>query len=134
MRDSIAAYILSPWLSQYNCLHIVNLFVITIYYDDISYLMSSSFYSIPSVSSVLVQCIALHHTYANKRVLILVICFTYLVSISHNVLFQITCVHSLPEWNSSLFYPLTVSLESVSIEVSSHVFKTRLLVSSQIVN
>ena len=77
--------------------HIVNPFVLAIYYDTISYVMSSSFYGILSVSSVVVQFIASHHTYAHKPVLILVICFTYLVSISHTVLFHITCVYSLPE-------------------------------------
>ena len=96
--------------------------------------MSSSFYSILSVSSVVAQFLALHHTYAHKPVLILVICFTYLVSISHTVLFHITCVYSLPEQDSSLLYPVTVTLESASIEGSSHVYETRLLVSSQIVN
>ena len=134
MRESIAAYILSPLLSQYYFLHIVNLFVLSISYDAIPYLMSSSFYSILSVSSVVVQVTALHDTYAHKPVLILVICFTYLVSISHTVLCHITCVHSLPEWDSTLLYPLTVSLESGSIEGSSHVYKTRLPASSQIVN
>ena len=97
MRESIAAYILFPLLSQYYCLHIVNLFVIPIYYDAILYLMSSSFYSILSVSSVVAQFIALHYTYAHKPVLILVMCLTYLVSISHTVLFHITCIYSLPE-------------------------------------
>ena len=92
-----AAYILSPVLSQYHYLHIVNLFLIPIYYDAIPYHMSSSFDSILSVSSVVEQLIALHHTYAPKPVLILVICFTYLVAISHSVLLYITCVYSLPE-------------------------------------
>ena len=68
MRESIAAYILSPSLSQYYGLHIVNLFVLSISYDAIPYLMSSSFYSILSVSIVVAQCIALHHTYAHKPV------------------------------------------------------------------
>ena len=94
---SIPAYILSPLLSQYYCLHIVNLFVIPIYYDAIPDLMSSSFHSILSVSSVVAQFIALHYTYVYKPLLILVICFTYLVSISHPVLFHITWVYSLPE-------------------------------------
>ena len=93
----IAAYILSPLLSYYYCSHIVNLIVNSIYYDPISFYMSSSFYRILSVSSVVVRFIALHHTYAHKPVLILVVCFTYLVSISHTVLFHITCVYSLPE-------------------------------------
>ena len=84
-------------LSYYYCSHIVNLFNISIYYDAIPYLMSSSSYSILSVSSVIIQFIALHHTYAHKPVLILVICVTYIVSISHTVLFHITCVYSLPE-------------------------------------
>ena len=97
LLQPIAAYILSPLLSQYYCLHIVNLFVIPIYYDAIPYLMSSSFYSILSDSSVVVQGIALHHTYGHKPVLILIICFIYLVSISHTVLFHITCVYSIPE-------------------------------------
>ena len=94
MRESIAACILLPVLSQYYCSHIVNLFVIPIYNDAIPYLMQSSFYNIHSVSSVVVQSIALRHTYADKPVLILVICFTYLVSISHSVLFHVTCVYS----------------------------------------
>ena len=85
MREILATYIPCPLLSQYYCSHIVNLFVITIYYDAIRYLMSSSFYRILSVSIVGVQFIALHHTYAHKPVLILVICCTYLVSISHPV-------------------------------------------------
>ena len=97
MRESIAAYILCPLLSQYSRLHIVNLFVIPIYYDAIPNLMSSSFHSILSVSNVVVQFIALHHTYAHKPILILVIYFTFPVSISHTVLFHITCVYSLPE-------------------------------------
>ena len=97
MGESIAAYILSPLLSQYYNIYIVNLFVIPTYNDAIPYLMSSLFYSILSVSSVIGQFIALHHTYAHKPVLILVICFTYLVSISHTVLFHITCVYFLPE-------------------------------------
>ena len=96
--------------------------------------MLSSFYRILSVSSVVVQLIALHHTYAHQPVLILVICFTSLVSISHTVLFHITCVHSLPAYHSSLLCPLTVSQESVLIEGSSHAYKTRLLASSQMVN
>ena len=93
----IAAYILSPLLSQYYCLHIVNLFVLSISYDAIPYLMSSSFYSILSVSSVVAQFIPLHHPYVHKPVLILVICFTYLLSMSHTVSFHITCVYSLLE-------------------------------------
>ena len=92
----IAAYILSPLLSYYDCLHIVNVFIISIYYDAIPYRMLSSFYNIVSVSSVDIQFIALHHTYAHKPGLILIICFTYLVAISQTDLFQITCVHSLP--------------------------------------
>ena len=110
------------------------LFVISIDYDAIPYLMSSSFYSILSVSSVVVQFIGLHHTYAHKLVLSLGICFTYLVSISHTVLVHITCVYSLPEGDSSLLYPITVSLQSALIEGSSHAYKTRLPASSQIVN
>ena len=133
MRESIAAYILFPLLSQYYCSHIINLFVISIHYDAISHLISSSFYSILSVSSVVVKFIALHHTDAHKPVLILVICVTYLVSISHTMLFHITCVYTLPEWDSSLLYPLTVSQESAPIEGSPHVYKTRLPASSQIV-
>ena len=97
-------------------------------------LMLSSFYSILSVSSVAVQFIALHHIYAHKAGLSLVICFTYLVSISHTMLFHITWVYSLPELDSSLLYSLTVRLVSVSIEGSSHVYKTALPTSSQIVN
>ena len=96
--------------------------------------MSSSLHSILSLSSVVVQFVALHHTYAHKRVLILVICFTHQVSISQTVLFHIPYVYSLPEEDSPLLYAHTVSLESVSIEDASHVFKTRPLVSSQIVN
>ena len=130
----IAAYILCPWWSQYYCLHIVNLIIIPIYYDAIPYLMSLSFDSILSVCSEAVQFIALNHTYEHKPVLILVVCFTYLVSISHTVLFYIACVYSLPESDSSLLHPLTVSLESASMEGSSHVCKTRLPASSQIVN
>ena len=110
------------------------LFVISIYYDAIPYLMSSSFYSILSVSSVVVQFMALHHTYAHKPVLILVICFTYLVSISHTVLLHITCIYSSPEEDSSLLYPITLSLELASIEGSSDVYKTRHPASSQILN
>ena len=83
----IAACILSPLLSQYYCLHIVNPFVLAMSCDAIPYLMSSSFYRILSVYSVVVQLIALHHTYAHEPVLILVMSFTYLVSISHTVLF-----------------------------------------------
>ena len=97
MRESIAAYILSPVLSQYNCLHVINVFVLSISYDAIPHLMSLSSYGILPVSSVVVPFIALHHTYAHKPVLILIICFTYFVSISHTVLFHITCVYSLPE-------------------------------------
>ena len=134
MRECIAAYILPPLLSQYYCLHIVDLFIIPIYYDTIPYLMSSSFYSILSISGVVVQLIALHHTYAHKPVLILVICFTYLVSISHTDLFHITCIYSLPKYDSSLLYPVAVSLESASIEGSSHVYKTYLPASSEIGN
>ena len=134
MTENIAAYILSPVLSQYYRLHIVNLLVISIYYDTISDLMSLSFYTIPSVSSGVVQFIAMHHTYAHKPVLIVVICVTYLVSISHAVLFHITWVYSLPELDSSLLHTLTLSLKSVSREGYSHVYKTRLLASSHIVN
>ena len=50
--------------------------------------MSSSFYSILSVASVVAQCIALQHTYAHKPALILVICFTKIVSISDTVTFS----------------------------------------------
>ena len=96
--------------------------------------MSSSFYRILSVAIVLVQVIALHHTYAHKPVFIVVICFTYLVSVSYLVLLHITCIYSLPELDSSLLHNRTVSLESASIEASSHICKTRLPASSQIVN
>ena len=75
----------------------VNPFVVSIYYDAIPYFMSSSFHGILSVSRVDVRFIALHYTYAYKPVLIAVICFTYLISISHSVLFHITYVQSLPE-------------------------------------
>ena len=93
----IAAYILYPLLSQYDCSHIVNLKVIWIYHDAIVYHMSLSFSSILSISSVVVQFIAFHHAYAHKPVLILVICFIYVLSISHTDLFDITCIYSLPE-------------------------------------
>ena len=122
MRESIAAYILSPLLSQYYTLYIVNLFVLSISHDAIPHLMSSSFYSILSVSSVVAQFIALHQTYAHIPILILVICFRYLVRISDTGLFHITCVYSLPDSDSSLLYALTVSLESASTEGSSHVY------------
>ena len=108
--------------------------MITISYDSISYLISSSVYRIPSVTSEVVQFIALPNTHAHKPVLILVICFTYRVSTAHNVLSHITCVFSLPESDSSLLYALTVSLKSVSIEDSSHVYKTNFPASPQIVN
>ena len=97
MRESITAYILNPLLCKYYCSHIIYLFVLFIYYDAILDYMSSFFYRILSGSTVAVQFIALHHTYAHKPVLILVICFTYLVSISHTILSHITCVYSLPE-------------------------------------
>ena len=79
----------------------------SIYYDAIPYLMSSSFYSILSVSSMVVQFPAMNHTYAHKPVLILLICFTYLVCIPHTVIFDITCVDSIPESDYCLLYPLT---------------------------
>ena len=96
MTESIAAHILCTMLSEYYCSHIVNLFVLVIFNDPIPYLMLSSFYSILSVSSVTVEFLPLHHTYAHKLLLILVICFTYVVSISHTVLSHITHVYSLP--------------------------------------
>ena len=71
--------------------------MISIYYDEIPYLMSSSFYSILSVASVVEQVIALHYADAHKPVLILVMFFTYLVSISHTFVFHITCVYSSSE-------------------------------------
>ena len=107
--EMIVKLVSRNWASKYCGIHCVPfvelmllfsyryLFVISIYYDAIPYLISSSFYSILSVSSVIVQFFALHHTYVHKPVLILIICFTYLVSISHTVLFHITCVYSLPE-------------------------------------
>ena len=91
------AYILCSSLSEYYYSHIVNLIVIVISYDVIPHLISSSFHSILAVSSVVAQFIAWHNTYAQKPGLILVICFTYLVSIANRVLFHITCVHSLPD-------------------------------------
>ena len=97
IRESIAAYMPSPLLRKYYCSHIVNLIVISIYYDAIVYLMSLCFYSVPSVSRVVVMFIALHDTYCHKPVSILAICFTFLVWISHTVLFHITCVYSLPK-------------------------------------
>ena len=57
----------------------VNLIVLSIYYDAISHLMSALFYSTLTVSSVVVQFIALHYTYAPEPVLIVLVCFTYLV-------------------------------------------------------
>ena len=53
---------------------------------------------------------------------------------SHTVLSHIICVHSSSEQDSSLLYPLTVSVAFVLIEGSSLLCKTRLLPSSQIVN
>ena len=96
--------------------------------------MSLSIYCMLSISSVVVQVITSHHTYAHKLVLILLIYFPYLVSIAYPVLFHITCIYSLTEKDSSFSYPVTVCLESVSIEGSSHVYKTCLLASAQIVN
>ena len=96
--------------------------------------MLSSFCSVLSVSSVIVEFIALHYTYAHNPILILIICLTHLISISHTVLFHITCVNSFPEWDCLLLYPVIVSLVSVSIDGSSHVYMTRHLASSQIVN
>ena len=105
----------------------------SIYYDAIPYLMSSSFYSSLSVSSMVVQFTVLHRTYSHKPVLILLICFTYLVGISQTVLYHIICVYSSPESHYCLIYPLAVSLESVTMQASSHVYKTLLSVSSQMV-
>ena len=85
MRECITAYILSAWLSYYYCSYVVNLIKISIYYDVIPYLMLSSFSRILSVSSVTAQLLALPHTAAHKPILILVTCFTYLVSISHTL-------------------------------------------------
>ena len=97
MGESITANLLFPALSEYNCSDIVNLIVISIYYDAIFLYMSSSLHNLLSVSIVNVQFIALHHTYAHEPVWILVVCFTYTVSIAHTVLSHITCVYSLPE-------------------------------------
>ena len=96
--------------------------------------MSTSFYCILSGSIVVVQFIALYYTYAHKAVLILVTCFTHLVSISQSILFHITCIYSLPEQVFSLLYPISLSLKSGSMQGSSHIYETRLLVYSQMVN
>ena len=112
---AIAAYILFPSLTQYPCVQIVNLFIIPIYYDGIPYLISSSFYSILSGTSVAVQIIALHYTYAHKPVLILVICFTYLVSLSHTVLFHMTCVLFLT-WIGFLIFISSYSWSGISLD------------------
>ena len=61
--DTIVHMLWICWFLRYN----MTLF---------SYLMSSSFYSILSVSSVFVLFIALHHAYSHTPVLIMVICFT----------------------------------------------------------
>lgn len=45
-----------------------------------------------------------------------------------------TCVHSLPKQDSLLLYPRPVSLELVLIEDCSHVYKTHLVATSQIVD
>ena len=65
------------------------------------YLMWLFFFCILSVSIMVVQFIALHHTSTNWPVLILLACFTYVVSIYHTVLFHITWVLFLA-WKSLL--------------------------------
>ena len=59
--------------------------VISIYYDPIFLYILSSVHSILSVSSVVVQFIALHHTYAYETVCILVVYVIYTVSHSYTV-------------------------------------------------
>ena len=81
-----------------------------------------------------VQLIALHHIYVYKPIMIVCICFTYLVSISHTVSLHIICVYSLLKQDSSPLYSLTVCLDLVSIEGFLHVYVTRLLATSHIVN
>lgn len=75
----IAAYILSALLNYYNCAYIVHLFVLLIYYDATPYCMSSTFNSIVYFVFVVAQVIALDYIYAHEPVLILVLCFTYLI-------------------------------------------------------
>ena len=70
---------------------------LSISYDAIPYQLWSAFSSILSLASVVVQFMALHYTDTHQPVLILVVCFTYLVAIFHNVLFHMTCVYSLPK-------------------------------------
>ena len=71
----IAAYIPLPLLSQYYSSHIVNPIIPAMYHDAIPYLMSSSFRSLLSVSSMAVEFIALQHTYGHEPVLILLYMF-----------------------------------------------------------
>ena len=66
------------------------------------YIMSSSFYSLLSVSSVVAPYMVLHHTYAYKPLPILIVCFTYLVFIGHNGLCHMTCCYTSPELDALL--------------------------------
>ena len=124
---------MAPLLSQYYCSHIVPHIVISIYYYTISVLMLSSFNSILLVFTVVAHFIVLNHTDAYKPVLILVVCFTYLFSIFHTILFHVTYVYCLRVQDSSFRYPLALTLKLVYLVASSDVYKTRLLASLQIV-
>ena len=81
----IMAYILSSLLSSYNCSHVGNLILI------LTYNVSMFLYSVVILLqySICFQCgftvIALHHIYAHKPVLILLVCFTYTLSIFYSV-------------------------------------------------
>ena len=86
------------------------------------------------VSTVVVQFIALYCTYVHKPCFILSVCCICLVSIPYTGLFDITCIHALLALDSSSLYQLTGSRKFVTIEGSSHIYETRLLATSQMVN
>lgn len=120
--------------SSYNSYNIINLILISMYYDTISAVMSSSCNRILSCSTVIVLFITLHHTESDKTLLILGECYTGTVPDFNNGVFHIACIYSLPEQDSLITYPLAVSLGLFSMEGTSHIYKTRLLASPQIVN
>ena len=68
MRNCILAHMASTFLRWYQDCHVINLYDLTISHPAMCYLSSSSFDRIPSVSSVVVPCIALDHAYVDKPI------------------------------------------------------------------
>ena len=128
------AFSQSSRLLAFYCSHIIDLTPNLIYHAYIFNSRLSSYCAILYVASMVLPSHALHHTYASEPGMILVVCFTYLMSMCTPLSHHVICMHALLQQDYWFLYSSTVSLKLVSIADCSHVHKTLLLTTSRIGN